>query len=337
MLPASAGLYDKKPVTSALTGPRTLVMRLEGRNVFILQGELMGLISGLILSDPHLLDEDLFSDHLNAVRLIDDSKTAVDQQAKLRCMNGRSYYRWILRLVADNPLRISYTPGHSDEVSIPARLNSEADHYASHAQRFLNDIPTAPIPTFYMDEFTLYTAGDGWIESNTRNFVEKSLIRAAHKRVTADLHLRMALHLYDPKPPPDYSYTLAYSAYSADKLESPMCRVGCDAIEDQHHVFVLCTRYDDLRTKARDDILTRTVNKLDENIEEAQRAGLLKIAKSLFSDDPTVWPLHYSAYYLGHIPKFDHAMPKRVDDEDGKIARKRLAHHFAADWHTASI
>ena len=49
-------------------------------------------------------------------------------------MNGRSYYRWILALTDESPLEISYTPAHTNEVSLPALLNFEADHYTSSAQ-----------------------------------------------------------------------------------------------------------------------------------------------------------------------------------------------------------
>ncbi|KAJ7840448.1 hypothetical protein B0H13DRAFT_2366247 [Mycena leptocephala] len=126
------------------------------------------------------MDATLYFDHLNAIRLIDDSKTIVDQRQRLRGMNGRSYYRWILDLVKKNKLNIVYTPGHSSEVAVPSRMNFEADHYASSSQHHLPDVPTAPIPTF-MDEFTFNTPDDGWIESSIRNFVEKAQIITTSK------------------------------------------------------------------------------------------------------------------------------------------------------------
>lgn len=140
MVPPSAGMFDPKSVTAAITGPKTLVLKIDSRNISILHGELMGLIMGLILSNPHSAGSLLYTDHLNSVRLIDDSKTAIDQRPRLRGMNGRSYYRWILSLTSTNPLSIAYTPGHTDEVSVPARLNFEADHYASLAQRHARQV-----------------------------------------------------------------------------------------------------------------------------------------------------------------------------------------------------
>ena len=101
MVPASATIMDDKSITGAATGAKTLVMRVPGRNVSILQGEQLGLIMALVLSqDQGLTQHDqeqprLLTDHLNSVRLIQDSKTEISQTPKLRNMNGRLYYRWM--------------------------------------------------------------------------------------------------------------------------------------------------------------------------------------------------------------------------------------------------
>ncbi|KAJ7940607.1 hypothetical protein B0H13DRAFT_1585604, partial [Mycena leptocephala] len=98
-------------------------------------------------------------------------------------------------------------------------------------------------------------------------------------------------------------------------LEAPACRMGCDAIEDMHHIFVKCPRYTEWRSKATNDILLRTRAKLTEKeLEEADA---------------------YSVYYLGHIPPIDALVP-RNNDLNG-VTRSRLIHHFASDWHTACI
>ena len=51
MIPSSAGPLDEKLVTSAITGPHTIVMKLPGHNISILHGKLVRIIGGLILSD----------------------------------------------------------------------------------------------------------------------------------------------------------------------------------------------------------------------------------------------------------------------------------------------
>jgi hypothetical protein len=310
---------------------------------------------GLVLSPADHPDAILYTDHLNSVRLIEDSRTVVDQRHRLRTMNARSYYRWILALIAKNPLKIVYTRSHTDELSLPSRINYEADHFASSAQRAIHTVFTAPIPTFSMDDYTFHSYADGWIESNIRYFIDKSTTRSISQRIGAGHQQRMALDLYDRSHPPEWSYTHAYSAYSAvvqlyarsgqlptadtlhsrGKLETPNCRMGCNTIEDMHHIFVECPRYTDWRFKATNDILTRSKAKLAEKeLEEANAVDLLVAAKSLFVDSP-IWPLQYSAFYLGHIPKLDALVPRNHDLSN--ITHTRLIHHFASDWHTACI
>ncbi|KAJ6595182.1 hypothetical protein DFH09DRAFT_906233, partial [Mycena vulgaris] len=114
---------------------------------------------------------------------------------------------------------------------------------------------------------------------------------------------------------------------------------GCDVIEDDHHIFVTCTRYTEWRIKAAAELHKRTNAKLAEKkIEESDRFGLLTTVTSLFSDHDTasVWPLQYITYYLGHIPIFDHLIPRSAALPD-KLTHTWLAHHLAADWHTASL
>ena len=50
MILAASGLGKAKLVTAALTGPKTIVVRLNGHNMAIPHDELMGQIMGLILS-----------------------------------------------------------------------------------------------------------------------------------------------------------------------------------------------------------------------------------------------------------------------------------------------
>jgi hypothetical protein len=156
MIPATVGIGDPKSVTAAVTGPSTLVVKLPDNNISILHGELMGLVMSLVFADSSLRSPILYSDHLNSVRLIKDSRSLIDQSVRLRRMNGRSYYRWILSLLNEKGIDVEYTAGHSDEVSIPARMNFEADRYASNLQKFINAIPYAPTPTFFMDDHAFY-------------------------------------------------------------------------------------------------------------------------------------------------------------------------------------
>ncbi|KAJ6451739.1 hypothetical protein C8R45DRAFT_766406, partial [Mycena sanguinolenta] len=232
------------------------------------------------------------------------------QYSRLRGMNGRSYYRWILALVREGRVNMTYTRGHSAGLSIPAQLNREADHYASGSQDFPHLIPFAPLPTFTMDTFTLFTKANGWIESNSRNFVDFFLAKEAASKLAHGNRMRMLTGIHDNLPPPEYPYTRALSAHSAviqlyarsgqlptaetlearSRLESCLCRWGCSAVEGMHHIFVDCVQFEEWRCNAQ-EVTLRTERKLEEaEIREEDRLPILNTAKSLFIDDP-VWPL----------------------------------------------
>ena len=132
-------------VTAAVTGPQTVVVQFHGQNTFVLHGELVGLIMGLILSNNENLNNKLFTDHLISVHFIDDMRTSINQENRLRGMNGRSYYQWILNLVQRIPTEV--TSRLTDQVKLSSLLNYEADHYASTSQKWANSLHPAPIPT----------------------------------------------------------------------------------------------------------------------------------------------------------------------------------------------
>ena len=83
---------------------------------------------GLILFLSGTEDTILYSDHMNSVHLIEDSRSSISQEKWLHNMNGCSYYRWISNLA-----RKTWTVvmGHSKEVMLAFQLNNEADYHAS--------------------------------------------------------------------------------------------------------------------------------------------------------------------------------------------------------------
>jgi hypothetical protein len=183
-------------------------------------------------------------------------------------MNGRSYYRWILDLVSRRSATITYTKAHTTDISLPASLNHEADHYASSAQKSIALIPIAPSPTFFMDPYTFHREPDGWIESNIRYFIDHFNALATADRLALLPKHRMSTWLYDPNPPPPWIYTKAFSAYTAliqlyvrsgqlataeglyqkRASTSRTCRFGCLDIENPHHIFVICGRFDEMQS-----------------------------------------------------------------------------------------
>lgn len=65
MIPAAASLFDCKSVTAAVTGNKTVCLKLSGRNISILHGKLIGLITGLIISRDGVENALIHTDHLN--------------------------------------------------------------------------------------------------------------------------------------------------------------------------------------------------------------------------------------------------------------------------------
>jgi len=358
MKPASATIEDDKVVLGAATGSSTLVLRVPGRNVSILQGEQIGLITALILAGQNSSDAQyLITDHLNSVRLIEDSQSNVNQASRLRNMNGRSYYRWILSLVDRLDINVRYTPAHTDGETFEAKMNRDADFYASSSHEVKHLIPQSPLPTFHMNDYTFYRDGDGWIESNIGDFIDVTMAREISTKLGFGNKYRMSTWAHDQSALPDFPYLRAASAHSAavqlyarsgqlptadvlmerGKLQSDRCRLGCDDVEDMHHVFADCRVYERWRDEARTSVVAWTKEKLDAvEIEEVVKDSLLIAAKSLFSDDPLVWPLHKTFFYLGQLPKID-PLIDRSSAELGEVLRRQLKSHIVNYWHTTCI
>ena len=114
------------------------------------------------------------------------------------------------------------------------------------------------------------------------------------------------------------------------------CRMGCNATEDPHHVFVLCKAFSKLREDACREMVDKTKRKIQETgLEEAQFTSLLRTAKFLFTDCPITWPLHHSFYYLGHIPKLDTLINSSIFTS--RLKCERFTHNIYGDWHMTSI
>ena len=139
----------------------------------------------------------LHTDHLNSVQFIEDLRSKVGQENKLRTMNGRSYYRWIVDLVTRTRTSVVHVKSHTDNTGIGSWLNAEADYYALSAQKATHLIPTAPIPTFSMEDYAFYHDTDGWIESNICMFVDYFFAKQTARTLSLAHHYRMATWLYD--------------------------------------------------------------------------------------------------------------------------------------------
>jgi hypothetical protein len=137
----------------------------------------MGLVMGLTLASQNTNMSILHTDHLNSVQLIKNLQTKIAQDTKLHSLNGRSYYRWIANILQCTHTSVIHVKSHTNDQDIASLLNNEANHYASIAQNATHLLPVAPIPMFYMDQYTYYCETDSWIESNIRTFVNYFISR----------------------------------------------------------------------------------------------------------------------------------------------------------------
>jgi hypothetical protein len=121
-----------------------------------------------------------------------------------------------------------------------------------------------------------------------------------------------------------------------NKNEPNGCRYGCSLNEDMYHVFVSCGRFETLREEARGMIVEKVEKRIEEyKLQESHVTRLRDTAKFFFFDSETIWPLHYSTYYLGHVPKLDALVSS--DAFMSNVLRARFLHNIHGDFHLAGI
>jgi hypothetical protein len=81
-----------------------------------------------------------------------------------------------------------------------------------------------------------------------------------------------------------------------------------------------------LKTKLKADTI---------GMDKQTKGTLTKTAESLFNDDPMLWLLYSSFYYLGQIPP----LSKWIQNTSNltEIQKQHVISNISADWHIASI
>jgi hypothetical protein len=117
---------------------------------------------------------------------------------------------------------------------------------------------------------------------------------------------------------------------------SCLCRFGCPDSETPHHVFVVCGRFSEFRSKELASLTVSIKKKLDDaGIDAPYQSAVLHLAKFIFTDSETVWPLHSTAFFLGQIPKIEPLLsPLSITSS---VNRSRLIHNLATDLHLSSV
>ena len=192
-----------------------------------------------------------------------------------------------------------------------------------------------------------------------QNYIEQIMYIKTANDLAIGHRDRMKTWLYHQSTPPTYIYHRATSAYTAvvqlyarsgqlptaniTKRRNPeasndddTCRLGCNATEDPHHIFVECEVFEAWRREAgsqlHDAISVRMVKR---GISEETLANTLEKAKCFFEDRKDIWPLGNSQFYLGHVPKIEEMLPAMIDEN--KILREKTIHGIYCDWHNASV
>ncbi|KAF5368760.1 hypothetical protein D9615_010404 [Tricholomella constricta] len=331
----------------------------------ILAGEAYGIAAAYVLalhqhtSRPPSQNITIFTDHLASVKTI--TSVLHSQPHTLLRKPSRSLYRWAANLHArflqlDTPIDLHHVKAHTASSSVPAQLNRLADHAATSAQKSLIPIPPAPLPTFYMDQFSVFSPYDGWIETDLSRHIQR-ILAISLSSINPLLNHYSSL-LYDRRAPPDFPYTRSTSSFSAvvqlylrahqldtasrlsarlRSSEQPYCRFGCTSLEGARHIFVRCPRFAPLRDEANKTIVSATPTLLDAFGVPAQYQTCTLEHACTISHDSQSWPTGYAMYYYGVLPDIDDITRDLNHASLPSLKVERLRLRIAATWHTALI
>ena len=200
-----------------------------------------------------------------------------------------------------------------------ARLNQKADDKARQARMDPADpswIQCPPQPTFFMDEWTIWTKEEGYQEGDTYQWVKnkrlerrREMTRRNNGLLNQSLYRESPLserqrHYWYTRNPRDYSLRvqalvrgralptlrrmeMMYPGQDPQRTYCPHCTT---TVEDEHHIFVECSRYEEARRKTAEQLVERMGAESEEHINK------------IFNDGEW-WKGNRSRYYLGFMPK----------------------------------
>lgn len=251
-----------------------------------------------------------------------------------------------------SPISITYTPAHSGSTTIPALANHFADVVASKSQSSPLPPPFAPLPTFHMDSYVLYSPSHSYIESNVLSHINSALISQQHTDRSFRPSTTLLLPLHANACPPDHPYVHSSSAYStvvqlyarSSQLDTrlsrflrfgdctPWCSFGCPVFEDAHHLFVHCPTFQSIRETCSTQIISETKMILSHSnmLSQIELDDFIHRATFLL-DDNDVWPTGFSKYYVSLLP------PERVTNASKTVDASRIRSRIHGNWHTMLI
>ncbi|KAF9028044.1 hypothetical protein BDZ89DRAFT_1066395, partial [Hymenopellis radicata] len=366
MIPPSPTFRQQRSVTMSFASTEaaaTLTLDAYGSSAFVYLGEVYALIVDILSHYASAADRQpsqshsILTDYLSSTRIIHSALSTTQSPHVWSSLPGRSLYRWILYLLRHRPPNvplpvITHTPAHTTSQSTPARANAHVDYLASSSQRLPLRPPPAPLPTFFMDTFMLYSENDKYIESSISKYLDAALTSHVFSAPDFRPATTLLLPLYDEHPPPAHPYMRASSAYStmvqlyarSSQLDtrytrflrfgdvSPLCPFGCGVVDTIHHIFVECPRYHHMRHQASTSAAHHASTILNNaDVPLAVVTRYTRVAHTLFRDSPR-WPLAHSRFYWGLLPKLP-----RVNPITPSAAHDRIVHRIANAWHTEAI
>ncbi|KIK69396.1 hypothetical protein GYMLUDRAFT_53808 [Collybiopsis luxurians FD-317 M1] len=291
----------------------------------------------------------LYTDHLDFSRLINDASISPLLPYSWSSLPACSLFRWIMNVIGhcNHSPSITYTAAHTGSSNIPSIANHFADIIASKSQSSPIPPPSIPIPTFLgMDSFTLYSHSHSYIESSVSAYIHSSLVFYKDTDLFLCPTLTLARPLHAPHPLPDHPYICSSFAYSAlvqlylrsfqlDTKElrflrfgdcHPWCSFGCKALENEHHIFVICPTFASLRAQSMHDMMAEIDEILNNTsaLSPTEKTAVSNVAHALLRDDD-LWPRYHSAFYIGNLPP----LPPYVSRTVGIGS---LSHHEPVQW-----
>ena len=199
-------------MTSAIVDPQPVVLRVSGTNASSIHGEVMALIAAGLVISAHFSSTShaVHSDHLQSIRLIEDIRSDTLPPNFWAHKPARSYYRWLGNVLSRaHDIRFTHVKAHSSASDAPSLLNRQADDAASSAHYRSSSFPLAPIPTFSLDNFSLWCPLVGFIENNVLQFITSCLSQQVSHHLFFDSNQCM------PSPIAPQSLTFPYEWSSA--------------------------------------------------------------------------------------------------------------------------
>jgi ribonuclease HI len=322
MQPSPVHPGHPRRVTSAIvTNQGHLKFTCHSTTLTILHAELLALSIALILSNNQ--PTTIYTDHKLSIQWANE----LPPQAKLRKMSGRAYIQLLHTLAQQNPqVTIKHVKAHTENTDTPSQLNKKADYTASTTSSLPATFPFL-IPLFTLDSYTLInnipltpslplTSIHHYSDQNPIYLVTAKHQTARQQSLLATKHHRHLRPFHQPTPvpklwqtsPSDFAQrivlqcrtsTLPTNARISKRTnfsQPPFCAFCKTEIEDEHHIFVQCRFY----TEVRNQLATET---------ESHNPTIPKNLIHQLQIDSLLWPNRQCRFYTGSVPDLQIPIP----------------------------